>query len=521
MMSGRSSSATRNSSVSRKLTDIDFHETYCNSKATPKPPAERKKKPSFLKKKLNLKLDTTASDTNWEKRRKSKKDHDTPVHITTLSISSASSRESLRHSPTSPDAPCLRRKSTTSRNQKAQRRSTADADRSPIRRSSSTAVVQKLKDKWFDSNNIKRERSLVRQQKSCPLPQASTSSADVGRGRHLSVPGCPADYNDLPQAQSKFVTDLECIEAQMRAIGLIPNSSLTVQVTKKYENLQELEEMRSIANLTSLMRRRNSLKLKCKQFESRLDKDKENQRQPVSAWHANVLKKIAVIEEKISKHQENAMATSAKVDLQCCLELYNLAASASETMQERKRTSDERSLSSGELPTNCPCNSDNCDCKQSSHNRSASVDFPLNGGSNFNLNEKPAYHRPLQHTNSGSKSDSLSLESVSNSPRWRSPSIEHSVTSDCDSGFETGDALWKRSDKSLDKFDKCSSSSTNVFVYSSTDEVDSTVSSEAPYLRKEVSSHVLAQIEDFEVFAKKTLHRINHNGILIPLKSPS
>ena len=95
----------------------------------------------------------------------------------------------------------------------------------------------------------------------------------------------------------------------MRAIGLIPNSSLTVQVTKKYENLQELEEMRSIANLTSLMRRRNSLKLKCKQFESRLDKDKENQRQPVSAWHANVLKKIAVIEEKISKHQENAMVS--------------------------------------------------------------------------------------------------------------------------------------------------------------------------------------------------------------------
>ena len=71
-------------------------------------------------------------------------------------------------------------------------------------------------------------------------------------------------------------------------------------------------------------------------------------------------------------------ATSAKVDLQCCLELYNLAASATETIQERKRTSDERSLSSGELPTNCPCNSDNCDCKQSSHNRSASVDFPLN-----------------------------------------------------------------------------------------------------------------------------------------------
>ena len=106
---------------------------------------------------------------------------------------------------------------------------------------------------------------------------------------------------------------------------------------------------------------------------------------------------------------------------------------------------------------------------------------------------------------------------MSNSPRWRSPSIEHSVTSDCDSGFETGDAVWKRSDKSLDQCDK-STDHQNVFIYT-TDDIDSTVSSEAS--SQKVSSDVLAQIEDFEVFAKKTMHRINHNGILIPLKSHS
>ena len=73
-------------------------------------------------------------------------------------------------------------------------------------------------------------------------------------------------------------------------------------------------------------------------------------------------------------------ATSAKVDLQCCLELYNLAVRASERLQERKRTGDERSLSSGELPTKtiCPCNKQECDCKQSCHNRSASLDSPVN-----------------------------------------------------------------------------------------------------------------------------------------------
>uniref|UniRef100_H2ZEG3 Uncharacterized protein n=1 Tax=Ciona savignyi TaxID=51511 RepID=H2ZEG3_CIOSA len=321
-------------------------------------------------------------------------------------------------------------------------------------------------------------------------------------------------------------------------------------VRHKYQTIRDNEEMRMVTIVTLLKRRRNSLKIKCDQFAKDVEGD-DSDRTKAKAIRArlrHMRRKLNVVEQCIEEQRESMKVAAAKIELKCSLELFKL-----------KLQRDSNSLCDVTPTRKMPYSSPT----------SPSGGFEAPDETVFDDASSTSTYSPKRDLNSSfdvTKSRCLRLASApycQQSPHYdvteccdddgRTRSIDYAVTSDCDSGFDNGDAL-SRSDVSLDRnlskstgsiassasrsvrrpsalcddiqsemtgfMTSQSNSSSEQSLYGSR---DSSSRRHRPRYRKqykpdEVNSDVLASIAEFEQFAEKTKRRLHHNGKLVPLK---
>nr|XP_002130456.1 uncharacterized protein LOC100176973 [Ciona intestinalis] len=323
-------------------------------------------------------------------------------------------------------------------------------------------------------------------------------------------------------------------------------------VKQKYRSIKENEETRMVTIVTLLKRRRNSLKIKCDHFMKDLESDEcdKTRGKTIKARLRHMQRKLEVVEQCIEEQKDYIKVAAAKIELKCSLELFNLklerdTSSLSDVTPTRKKTYSSPTSPNDRFESADETVFDDCS--------SVSTHSPRNLNSSFDAS-KPRYGRRTSAPYYQFRNPHNDYAADDDEGRMRS--IDCAVTSDCDSGFDNGDAL-SRSDVSLDRTlskstgSIASSASRSVRLSSAhCDDISpgtvefmppqSNSSSEQSLCGSsrrgsaagrryrarsrrslksdEVDTDVLASIAEFENFAEKTMRRLHHNGKLVPLK---
>ncbi|XP_076802089.1 uncharacterized protein LOC143446371 [Clavelina lepadiformis] len=319
-------------------------------------------------------------------------------------------------------------------------------------------------------------------------------------------------------------------------------------VQKKFEEIQENDETRRVAIVTLLKRRKNSLKIKCDQFNKDLTSGdfNEERRKAIRARLKHMRKKLNVVNQCIDEQKESAKVSSAKLKLQLNLELYQLQLRREQNgyrdVRNRHHKQRHNYRRQSPLMSAASCETLGSVEESSVFDDSSSVSSLENKNtfSSSSTTTSPDISPTHQITELDSPLDAA--ETV----YCRSRSVDYAVTSDCDSGFDNGESL-SRSEVSLDRSMSKSTGSitstssksgnghvltsgnTQKFFYIHRESVaDNVLHGKTPGKSKkpdqphsEVDREILAQIDDFERFAERTLRRLSHKGKLIPLKKDS
>nr|CAB3261458.1 uncharacterized protein LOC100176973 [Phallusia mammillata] len=322
------------------------------------------------------------------------------------------------------------------------------------------------------------------------------------------------------------------------------------KVTKKYDSIRQNEEMRVVAIVALLNRRKNSLKIKCDQFEKNVSDSAglDERSKFMQERLRNFRRKLSVVEQCIEEQKDSVKLSSAKLELKCCLELFQLGLQKDEELISQgsvvKTSRNEKRHATLTAAPSCETLGSLDDTSVFGDSATTSVmSLRFDQSSpipHYKRNTSATYRQtsPIEAKSNTTLDDSCEKQSPNDTGRSRS--IDLAITSDCDSGFDNGDTL-SRSDISLDgNLSKSTGSivsscshSTRTDSNTASCQTSPSPSGKQPLTRVTVSdtrklpgmsvsskhNEYATQIEDFELFAEKRMRCISNNGKLVPLKS--